>query len=70
MSSFSTAIRRSLAVAAAVAVAGSVSAPAMGAKPKPARAAKGVCAVKSGSLRPSPVRVCRKAVKAPRALPR
>jgi hypothetical protein len=69
---FPSTIRRSLAVAAAVLVAGSVSAPAVGAKPKPkpARATKGVCAVKSGSLRPSPVRVCRKAAKAPRALPR
>ena len=65
-----SAFRRSLAVAAAVAVAGTVSGPAVAAKPKPARATKGVCATKSGSLRPSPVRVCRKAVKAPRALPR
>jgi hypothetical protein len=63
-----SAVRGSLAVVAAVVVAGSVSAPAVGAKPRPA--AKAVCAVKSGSLRPSPVRVCRKAAKAPRALPR
>ena len=62
--------RRSLAVAAAVLVAASASAPAAGARPSPVRASKGVCAVKSGSLRPSPVRVCRKAAKAPRALPR
>ena len=65
-----SAIRRTLAVAAAVMVAGSVSGPAMAAKPKPARATKRVCAVKSGSLRPSPVRVCRKAAKVPHALPR
>lgn len=63
-----SAVRRSLVVLAAALVAGSAPAPAMGAKPKPA--AKSVCAVKSGSLRPSPVRVCRKAAKAPRALPR
>ena len=63
-----SAVRRSLAVLAAVAVAGSLSAPAMAAKPKPA--ARTVCATKASSLRPSPVRVCRKAAKAPRALPR
>ena len=69
--SLPSAFRRSLAVLAAAAVAASVSAPGAVAKPrpKPARAGK-VCAVKSGSLRPSPVRVCRKASKAPRALPR
>jgi hypothetical protein len=67
----SSALRRSLAVAAAAAVAASVSAPDAVAKPRPkhTRAAK-VCAVKSGSLRPSPVRACRKASKAPRVLPR
>ena len=66
-----SAVRRTLAVVAAVMVAGSVSGPAVAAKPKPAHTAKrGVCAVKSGSLRPSPVRVCRKVLKAPRALPR
>ena len=68
-----SAIRRALAVAAAVVVAGTVSPPATAAKhkTKPVKASEGaVCAVKSGSLRPSPVRVCRKAAKAPRALPR
>ena len=66
-----SALRRLLALAAAFAVAASVSAPGAAAKPRPThtRAAK-VCAVKSGSLRPSPVRACRKASKAPRALPR
>jgi len=67
----SASVRSLLAVIAAVVVAASASSPANAKpKPKPARATQGVCAVKSGSLRPSPVRVCRKAVKAPRALPR
>jgi hypothetical protein len=68
----SSALRRTLAVASAAAVAASVSAPGAGAKPRPThvRSAAKVCAVKSGSLRPSPLRACRKASKAPRALPR
>ena len=63
-------IRRSLAVVAAVLVAASASAPAAGARPTPVRSVTSICAVKSSSKRPSPVRVCRQAAKAPRALPR
>ena len=58
------------AVPAALA-AMALAAPAAPARPAPRTAAAkpGVCAVKAGSLRPSPVRACRQGRKAPRALP-
>jgi hypothetical protein len=50
-----------------------LAAPAAQGKPSPpassADRGRSVCAVKSGSLRPSPVRACRRDRKASRALP-
>jgi hypothetical protein len=48
-----------------------LAAPAAPARPSPRETAAkpGVCAVKAGSLRLSPARACRRARKAPKALP-
>jgi len=66
------ATRLSLLCALAVFAALLLAAPAAEAKkggPGPRVAAKGICAVQSGAKRPSPVRACRGARKAPKALP-
>ena len=66
------ATRLSLLCALVVFAALLLAVPAAQAKPggpAPHVAAKGICAVQSGAKRPSPVRACRGARKAPKALP-